>query len=117
MEDNEVSEKPPVKIDSSIKPGAQLKLHRCDKDLSITKVASHLHLKDDVIEALENDHYDELGAPVFIRGYIVNYARFVGVPHEPLIACFDNVFEAKTNVKQGQPTLLTLNSSNNEYCS
>lgn len=52
---------------------------------SVSYVAAHTHLKEDVIVALENDHHDQLPSPVFIKGYIRSYAKLLDVDVEHLL--------------------------------
>jgi len=60
-------------------PGSLLQQARISKELSIEDVSSRLRLGKDVIDAIENDKYDKLPAPIFVRGYMKSYASFVGV--------------------------------------
>lgn len=49
-------------------------------------VAKQLKLSLAQVNALEADAYDELPGPVFVKGFIRNYARFVRLDAESLIA-------------------------------
>jgi cytoskeleton protein RodZ len=52
-------------------------------------MASELHLTRRIVEALEADDYADIEARVFVRGYLRNYARVVGVPTESILRQFD----------------------------
>jgi cytoskeleton protein RodZ len=54
--------------------------------VSPTVAAERLHLDPKVIEALEADRFDELGAPVYVRGHLRRYAEFLGEPADALVA-------------------------------
>jgi cytoskeleton protein RodZ len=41
-----------------------------------------------MVEALEQDRYQDLPGPVFVAGYLRNYARLVGLDPEPLISAY-----------------------------
>lgn len=69
-------------------PGQRLKALRESQDLDLSRVATLLHLSDQELEALEADAYGELPGPVFIQGYLRNYARFLGVPTEPILNAY-----------------------------
>ena len=69
-------------------PGRRLKALREAQGLELGRVASLLHLSDDKLLLLEAEAYGELPGPVFVQGYIRNYARLLGVPVEPLITAF-----------------------------
>ncbi len=47
---------------------------------SVAEVAGRLKLPVAIIEAIERDDLERLGASVYARGYLVSYARLVSVP-------------------------------------
>jgi cytoskeleton protein RodZ len=51
-------------------------------------VASQLHLRAHLVESLEQDRFHELPGPVFVMGYLRNYARLLGIDPEPLISAY-----------------------------
>jgi cytoskeleton protein RodZ len=55
----------------------------------LAKIASELHLTSPVVEALEADEFNDIGARVFVRGYLRNYARIVGMPVDSILRQFD----------------------------
>lgn len=67
------------------KPGAILLEERRRQSLSVTDVARQLKLSPRQVEALERDDYAALPGPVFVRGFMRNYARMLGVDAEPLV--------------------------------
>ncbi|MCG6965716.1 MAG: DUF4115 domain-containing protein [Chromatiaceae bacterium] len=89
-------------------PGERLRAARLSMGFDLAKIASELHLTGRVVEALEADDYDNVGARVFVRGYLRNYARIVGMPVESILRQFDEKWpdEAvrQTMVRQS-PTL------------
>ncbi len=86
-------------------PGARLALTRERLGLSVTQVAAKLHLDSSTVSALENGAYAEVGAPVFVRGFLRRYAELVGEPvveidalyaHQPAAAAVPDL--AKTGL-------------------
>lgn len=59
--------------------GVRLKAAREAQGLSTRDVAQRLRLDAHVIEALEADDLERLPARTFVRGYLRNYARLVGL--------------------------------------
>ena len=59
-------------------PGAILLEERRRQSLSLTDVARQLKLSPRQVEALERDDYAALPGPVFVRGFMRNYARHAG---------------------------------------
>jgi cytoskeleton protein RodZ len=76
-----------------IKPGRLLLAARERQNLTAPDIAARLNLDLRVITALENDRYDELRVPAYVRGYIRAYARQVGVNPDELVRAYDRVAE------------------------
>ena len=70
-------------------PGARLKAAREAQGLSIEEVADRLRLNEALVLAMEEDRFGLLGAPVFARGHLKNYAALVGAPEREVMADFD----------------------------
>jgi cytoskeleton protein RodZ len=58
--------------------GARLKSARERAGLTVIQVAERLHVDPHLVEALEGDRFEELGASVYVRGHIRHYAELVG---------------------------------------
>lgn len=71
-------------------PGGALREMRERKGLDVLSVANRLNLHRNVIEALEADDFDSLPEAIFVRGYLRNYARLLGLPAEVMIARYEN---------------------------
>jgi cytoskeleton protein RodZ len=57
--------------------GARLRAGRERTGLSLLQAAEKLHVDPQVLEALEAERFEELGATVFVRGHIRHYAELV----------------------------------------
>ncbi|HTY48389.1 MAG TPA: RodZ domain-containing protein [Steroidobacteraceae bacterium] len=57
--------------------GARLRAGRERLGLTLLQAAEKLHLSANIVEALEHDRFDELGAAVFVRGHVRRYAELV----------------------------------------
>jgi cytoskeleton protein RodZ len=60
--------------------GERIRSARKARALSLEQVSESLHLDENIILALEEERFDALGAPVFVRGHLRTYARLVGLP-------------------------------------
>ncbi|MEW5786355.1 MAG: RodZ domain-containing protein [Pseudomonadota bacterium] len=69
--------------------GARLKAGREAKGLAVAEVAAKLKLTGRQVEALEAEDLSHLPSPVFVRGFVRNYARLVDVEPDSLIAPVD----------------------------
>jgi cytoskeleton protein RodZ len=70
-------------------PGAQLRAARDGLGLSIEEVADRLRLNEALVLAMEEDRFGLLGAPVFARGHLRNYAALVGASEREVLDAFD----------------------------
>lgn len=66
-------------------PGAALAAARTAQNLGVADAARHLKLSVSQIEALEAGAFDKLPGPVFVRGFIRNYARLLKLDPEALL--------------------------------
>lgn len=65
--------------------GARLAAARKKCELDIPVVANELNLDANIITALENDDTAALPAAIFVKGYLRNYARLVGLPEDEMV--------------------------------
>lgn len=66
-------------------PGSWLRDTRVEQGIDHALAARRIRTRPAVIQALEDDNYQVLGAPVFIRMYLLRYAESLGLPeHEAL---------------------------------
>jgi cytoskeleton protein RodZ len=70
-------------------PGARLRAAREALGLSIEEVADRLRLNEALVLAMEEDRFGLLGAPVFARGHLKNFAALVGAPEREVLAEFE----------------------------
>ncbi len=75
-----------AKIGVSI--GALLANARTAMALSQADVAEQINLPKRIVQAIETDDYDNLPEPTYIRGYLRNYARIVGVNDENVVKLY-----------------------------
>jgi len=70
-------------------PGVQLRAERERRHWTQEEVAMKLKLKVYQVDALERDAYERFAAPIFVSGYMRNYARLLQLPAEPMLAAFE----------------------------
>ncbi|HXH02504.1 MAG TPA: helix-turn-helix domain-containing protein, partial [Candidatus Competibacteraceae bacterium] len=67
---------------ATVGPGALLRQARLARGWEPQEVASRLSVRPELVQAIENDDFSALGAPVFAKGFVQRYARLVGVPEQ-----------------------------------
>lgn len=68
----------PLPAENAFAIGTRLRGARDKMGLSVIQVAERVHLDPIVIESLESERFDLLGAPVYVRGHLRRYAEFLG---------------------------------------
>ena len=69
--------------------GIRLRAAREAAGITIPELAARLHVLARIVEDIESEHFERLGARVYVRGHLRSYAREVGLPWreiEPLAA-------------------------------
>jgi cytoskeleton protein RodZ len=66
-------------------PGELLQAARMKIGLSIEDVAQRMHLSYDIVEAIEENNFSEITAPIFVKGYLRVYARIVSLDEDEMI--------------------------------
>lgn len=82
------------------KPGFQLARLREKKGYTQEYIAGKLHLRVRLIELLEQDDYEQMPEPVFIKGYMRAYAKLLNVPVDPLLAIFNSNYSIERKLEK-----------------
>ena len=72
--------------------GATLRAAREAKGLTPAQLAQTTHLMAQQIEALENEDFSKIAAPIYGRGFVKLYCEGVGLDPKPMIAEFMEIF-------------------------
>jgi cytoskeleton protein RodZ len=67
------------------RPGAALSAARQRAGLDQQRAAAEMRIDLATLRALESDDYARLGAPIFVKGHLRNYARLLGLDPEALV--------------------------------
>lgn len=74
---------------AAMSPGDRLRAAREARGESQSDVAQTLKLSMRQVEALERGDYEALPGPAFVRGFMRNYARHLGIDPAPLLAALN----------------------------
>jgi cytoskeletal protein RodZ len=69
--------------------GEEFRAAREARGLSLSDVAEQIHIRSVYLQALENEDWSAIGAPVYTRGFIRTYARFLGLDPESAVQRFN----------------------------
>lgn len=84
--------------------GQRLREGRNRRGLSIHDVAEQLHLPLSVVESLEAERFEQLGAPVYVRGHLRAYLRLLDLPEVLLQTALHKVGEAAPALRSSTQT-------------
>lgn len=79
--------------------GARLRAGREKLGLTVLQVAERIHTDPKIVESIEAESFEALGAPVYARGHIRHYAELVGESANELVQMYSNISQV------GQPDL------------
>lgn len=68
--------------------GERLRSARKARAMSVAQAAEALHLEEDSVRALEEERFEALGAPVFVRGHLRRYAQLVGLSTDAVLDAY-----------------------------
>lgn len=97
MNDSAASEQSPPA--ASPGAGALLLAERRRQGLSLGDISRQLKLSVRQVEALERDDYGVFRSPVFVHGFIRNYAKLLGMQAGPLIVQADSLLKPAETAK------------------
>lgn len=79
--------------------GEIIKTARKSKGLTIKQVASATKIRPAFLTAIEADDFSRFESKTIFRGFIKNYAEYLGLPSESVLAVFKRDFVDKKEVK------------------
>ena len=92
--------------------GALLKTKRTEKNIAIGEVAERLKFSAKQIESLESGDYKGLPEPIFVKGFIKTYARFLGLDTDQITALLNEAFPSQVTAVTSTPAAESQNGLN-----
>ncbi len=62
--------------------GSAIRKIRETKRYSLDDISTQTRISKTYLQAIEDEAFDKLPAPVFVRGFIIQYAKFLKIPHD-----------------------------------
>ena len=69
--------------------GERFRAAREERGLTLSEVGEQLRIRSVYLAAIEEENWKAIGAPVYIRGFLRTYARFLGLDAEEAVAEFN----------------------------
>jgi cytoskeleton protein RodZ len=73
------------------KLGERFRAAREARGLSLSDVSEQIRIRSVYLGAIEEENWSAIGAPVYIRGFLRTYARFLGLDPEEVVTAFNAV--------------------------
>jgi len=73
-------------------PGDRLQAARISNGLTLGDVANRMHLSESILSSLEENDFEDITAPIFVKGYLRAYARIVNVNEEDIIHQYNSYY-------------------------
>ncbi|MBV8066490.1 MAG: helix-turn-helix domain-containing protein, partial [Candidatus Eremiobacteraeota bacterium] len=86
--------------------GERFRAAREARGLSLSDVAEQIRIRSVYLAAIEDENWRTIGAPVYIRGFLRTYARFLGLDPEEAVAAFNRAqpaVPASIVASEGEP--------------
>src|ERR1051326_5639459 len=83
--------------DNNLTLGEFLRQERERRGVTIEQVASATKINVRLLHSLEADHYADLPAKPFVRGFVTSYARFVGLNPREILTRFGDFIDQKAH--------------------
>jgi cytoskeleton protein RodZ len=84
LDDNEQGDAGAEQAPQSL--GDMLRAARAAQELSLDQVAAELRIEERLLRALEEHRFEDLGAPVFAKGYLKQYAHRLNLSYNDLLS-------------------------------
>ncbi|HZY97076.1 MAG TPA: helix-turn-helix domain-containing protein [Candidatus Cybelea sp.] len=74
--------------------GERIRAAREARGMSLSQVADQIRIRAVYLAAIEDEKWSAIGVPVYVRGFLRTYARFLGLDPEEAVAAFNRTLPA-----------------------
>ncbi len=80
-------------------PGKYLKAERESRNRSLREISESTKIKERLLKAIEEDQYELISSPVYVKGFLEAYARYLGLDPNDIVLRYQKNFEKKSPSK------------------
>ena len=84
--------------------GERFRAAREARGLSLSDVAEQIRIRSVYLGAIEDENWSAIGAPVYTRGFLRTYARFLGLDPEEVVNDFNAITASAPATTHSAPT-------------
>ena len=85
-------------LGNEISCGELLARTRQEKDLNTEEIAKELRINVSIIEMMEGNEFQSIGAPVFVKGYLRQYANILGLSADSILEEYNQLNPDKNSL-------------------
>lgn len=85
--------------------GERFRAAREARGIALSKAAEEIRIRSLYLAAIEDENWSTIGAPVYIRGFLRTYARYLGLDPEEAVAAFNRTQPAQAAPAAAEPGL------------
>jgi len=83
--------------------GDEFRAAREARHLSLSDVSEQIHIRSVYLQSIESQDWASIAAPVYVRGFIRTYARFLGLDPEEAVAQYNELVGDVPGIYSGPP--------------
>jgi cytoskeletal protein RodZ len=83
--------------------GDEFRAAREARHLSLSDVSEQIHIRSVYLESIENEDWSAIAAPVYVRGFLRTYARFLGLDAESAVEDYNATLGEATRAREPSP--------------
>jgi cytoskeletal protein RodZ len=92
-----------IMIDEMQPLGKYLRRERELKKISLGEVSKNTRVRGPILKAIEEDRYDLLPSPIFVKGFLTSYAKYVGLDSNDIVHGYQAVLKSKLDTSSDVP--------------
>jgi cytoskeleton protein RodZ len=75
-------------------PGKSLRKERETRNISLEEISGFTKIKERHLKAIEEDKYELLPPPLYVKGYLNTYAKYVGLNPKDIVLQYENYLKS-----------------------
>jgi len=83
--------------------GKYLKRERELKRISLREVSKNTKIKEHLLKAIEEDQYAALPSPTYVKGFLLSYAKYLGLDPNDILLRYENSLKGKPDTETEAP--------------
>ena len=105
--DNTQNIQEPDEASKEITLGSLLRTSREERDIDLDAVVKATKVRRHYLEALENEEWEKLPSPVFVKGFLRSYAEFLGLDTETVVEDYQKAAPRERYQPHALQTIIT----------